>query len=105
MGSDPICRKWIRPHLGCDVTFLLLGAYKQVTDTKSEDKQMRFIRNLVLFFVFLAPVAALSALRPGDLPETSKWYFHVDFKEMRSSDAGKHLYAWLQEEVFEDDED
>jgi hypothetical protein len=81
---------------------LLLGAYKQVTDTKSEDKQMRFIRNLVLFFVFLAPVAALSALRPGDLPETSKWYFHVDFKEMRSSDAGKHLYAWLQEEVFED---
>jgi hypothetical protein len=63
---------------------------------------MRFIRNLVILFVFLAPVAALSALRPSDLPETSKWYFHIDFKEMRSSGAGKHLYAWLQDEVFDD---
>jgi hypothetical protein len=63
---------------------------------------MRLLRNLVILFLFLAPVVALSALRPGDLPETSKWYFHIDFKEMRSSDAGKHLYAWLQDEVFED---
>jgi len=63
---------------------------------------MRFIRNVVILFLFLAPIAALSALRPGDLPETSKWYLHIDFKEMRSSDAGKHLYAWLQDEVFED---
>jgi hypothetical protein len=50
----------------------------------------------------MAPVMALSALRPGDLPDASTWYFHVDFKEMRSSDAGQHLYAWLQDEVFED---
>jgi hypothetical protein len=63
---------------------------------------MRHIRNLVIFFLLLAPVASLSALRPSDLPETSKWYFHIDFKEMRSSDAGQHLYAWLQDEVFED---
>jgi hypothetical protein len=63
---------------------------------------MRHIRPLILLFLFLAPVAALSALRPGDLPETSKWYFHADFKEMRRSDAGQHLYAWLQDEVFED---
>jgi hypothetical protein len=63
---------------------------------------MRLLRNLVILFLFLAPVVALSALRPGDLPETSKWYFHIDFKEMRSSDAGKHLYTWLQDEVFED---
>lgn len=63
---------------------------------------MRFIRNVVILFLFLAPVMALSALRPGDLPETSKWYFHVDFKEMRSSDAGSHLYAWLQDEALGD---
>lgn len=63
---------------------------------------MRHIRPLILFFLFLAPVAALSELRTGDLPDASKWYFHADFKEMRSSDAGKHLYAWLQDEVFED---
>jgi len=63
---------------------------------------MRFLRNVVILFLLLAPVLALSALRPGDLPETSKWYFHIDFKEMRSSDAGKHLYAWLQEEALEE---
>jgi len=63
---------------------------------------MRLLRNLVILFLFLAPVVALSALRPGDLPESSKWYFHIDFKEMRSSEAGQHLYAWLQDEVFED---
>ena len=63
---------------------------------------MRQFRSLLLAFLFLAPVAALSALRPSDLPETSKWYFHIDFKEMRTSGAGKHLYAWLQEEVFDD---
>jgi len=44
----------------------------------------------------------LAAVGPEDLPETSKWYFHADFEEMRSSEAGKHLYAWLQDEVFEE---
>ena len=63
---------------------------------------MRTLKYLVLLFLFAAPVAALSALRPGDLPDASKWYFHADFKEMRSSDAGRQLYAWLQDEVFSD---
>lgn len=63
---------------------------------------MRFNRHLVLFFLFIAPVAAFSALRAGDLPEASKWYFHADLTEMRTTEAGKHLYGWLQEEVFED---
>lgn len=63
---------------------------------------MRFDRHLVIFFLLIVPVAAVSALRPGDLPDTSKWYFHADFREMRTSEAGRHLYAWLQEEVFED---
>ena len=63
---------------------------------------MRIFRYLVIFFLFAAPAAALSALGPGDLPGTSKWYFHADFKEMRSTEAGRHLYGWLQKEVFED---
>lgn len=63
---------------------------------------MRHLRPLILLFLFLAPVAALSALSADDLPATSKWYFHADFKEMRSSEAGRHLYAWLQDEVFDD---
>lgn len=63
---------------------------------------MRIFRYLVIAFLIVAPVAALSALNPGDLPDTSKWYFHADFKEMRATEAGKYLYAWLQDEVFED---
>ena len=63
---------------------------------------MRQFRSLILLFLFLAPVAALSALRADDLPSMSKWYFHADFKQMRSSEAGQHLYAWLQDEVFDD---
>ncbi len=63
---------------------------------------MRFIRSFVLLFLFAAPVAALSALSASDLPAETKWYFHADFKEMRSNDAGRHLFAWLQDEVFDE---
>ena len=63
---------------------------------------MRQFRSLVLLFLFMAPVAALSALSIDDLPGTSKWYFHADFKQMRSSDAGRHLYAWMQDEIFDE---
>jgi hypothetical protein len=63
---------------------------------------MRIFRYLVIFFLFAAPAAAISALGVGDLPDTSKWYFHADFKEMRSTEAGQQLYGWLQKEVFED---
>jgi hypothetical protein len=63
---------------------------------------MRHLRYLVISLFFILPVAALSAIGPGDLPETSKWYFHADFQEMRSSDGGRRLYGWLQDEVFND---
>jgi hypothetical protein len=63
---------------------------------------MRQLKSLVLLFLFMAPVAALSALSVDDLPGASKWYFHADFKQMRSSEAGQHLYAWLQDEVFDE---
>ena len=63
---------------------------------------MRHLRYLVIALFFVLPVAALSAIGKGDLPDTSKWYFHADFKEMRSSEGGRHLYDWLQDEVFEE---
>lgn len=63
---------------------------------------MRIFRYVVIFFLIAAPVATLSAFGPGDLPATSKWYFHADFKAMRAGEAGRHLYGWLQNEVFED---
>jgi hypothetical protein len=63
---------------------------------------MRHLRYLVISLFFVLPVAALSAIDQGDLPDASKWYFHADFQEMRSSEGGQHLYAWLQDEVFDE---
>ena len=63
---------------------------------------MRHLRYLAISLFFVMPVAALSAIGQGDLPETSRWYFHADFQEMRSSEAGRHLYDWLQDEVFDE---
>ena len=63
---------------------------------------MRILRYLLIALIFFMPTTMLAAVGPGDLPDASKWYFHADFKEMRSSEAGKPLYAWLQDEVFEE---
>lgn len=63
---------------------------------------MRISRYLLIAPLFLIPATMLAAVGPDDLPEASKWYFHADFEEMRSSEAGKHLFGWLQEEVFEE---
>lgn len=63
---------------------------------------MRVLRYTVIFLLFLAPVFTLAGVSAVDLPNTSKWYFHADFEQMRSTEAGKHLYGWLQEEVFEE---
>jgi hypothetical protein len=63
---------------------------------------MRILRYLVIALFFFIPATMLAAVGPEDLPGASKWYFHADFEEMRSSEAGQHLYAWLQDEVFEE---
>jgi hypothetical protein len=64
---------------------------------------MRTLRNIVIILLFLGlPATLLADVTVGGLPETAKWYFHADFEEMRSSEAGQHLYGWLQKEVFDD---
>jgi len=63
---------------------------------------MRIMRYLAVALLFFIPATMLAAVGPEDLPEASKWYFHADFDEMRSSEAGQHLYAWLQDEVFKE---
>ena len=62
---------------------------------------MRALRYLILSLLFLGLPAALFAGVDG-LPSASKWYFHADLEQMRSSEAGRHLYGWLQDEVFND---
>lgn len=63
---------------------------------------MRILRLLLVGLLLMTPGFASAAVAPDSVPATSTWYFHVDFEEMRTSDAGKHLYGWLQREVFED---
>jgi hypothetical protein len=63
---------------------------------------MRILRLLIVGLLLMMPGLAFAAVAPDSVPATSTWYFHADFEEMRTSDAGKHLYGWLQREVFED---
>jgi hypothetical protein len=63
---------------------------------------MRLRKNLTVLLLLALPGLTFGELAASGLPATSTWYFHADFDEMRSSDAGKPLYAWLQREVFSD---
>jgi hypothetical protein len=63
---------------------------------------MRFAKRFIVMLLLALPGFALGELTASGLPATSTWYFHADFDEMRGSDAGKPLYAWLQREVFAD---
>jgi len=63
---------------------------------------MRLSKQLTALLLLALPALGFGELAASGLPATSTWYFHADFDEMRSSDAGKPLYAWLQREVFAD---
>jgi hypothetical protein len=55
---------------------------------------------LLIAMVLIVP--GYSGAAPADVPGASSWYFHADFDEMRNSDAGSHLFAWLEREVFKE---
>lgn len=59
----------------------------------------RFRQFLFPLFFFL-PFAANAAVSTGDFPDGTMWYMRADLKEMRSTDAGRQLYAWFDDEVF-----
>ncbi|MGI9222115.1 MAG: hypothetical protein ACR2QS_13885 [Woeseiaceae bacterium] len=60
---------------------------------------MRFARIALIVFYVGLPATLFAELQNGDLPVT-RWYAHIDLVEMRSSDAGRELYDWLDDEVF-----
>lgn len=62
---------------------------------------MHQVRLFLSILLVGLPVSVVAELSDGDLP-AAHWYAHIDLVEMRSSDAGKHLYAWLEDEVFDD---
>lgn len=63
---------------------------------------MHVLRAVTGFLFIAVPLALWAEVDPADLPGTSKWYFHADFAEMRSTKAGQHLYRWIEKEVFEE---
>jgi hypothetical protein len=62
----------------------------------------RLVQALAPFLILLLTVSGIASagIVDTDLPADSSWYFHTDLKEMRSSDAGRELHAWLDREVF-----
>ena len=54
---------------------------------------------LAFLLILLIPVGAAAGIEPGDLPPGSTWYLHIDFSEMKDSEAGSGIYEWLDEEV------
>jgi len=61
------------------------------------------MRNLKILIVgLLLAIPGLAVAELGDIPGDTTWYFHVDFDQMRSADAGKGVYGWMVEEIFDD---
>jgi hypothetical protein len=55
-----------------------------------------------LFFAFGFAGAANGQVAPASLPGDTVWYLHADLEELRDASSGKHIYKWLEEEVFTD---
>ena len=61
---------------------------------------MKFLKVLIVGLALTFP--ALVAADASDLPGSAEWYLHVDFDKMKSEDAGKALYGWLEDEAFDE---
>lgn len=57
------------------------------------------LRIPLVFGLLLMPLAAL-ALDVDDLPAGTVWYLHADLEQMRTSESGRELYAWIEDEAL-----
>ena len=64
---------------------------------------MKFLKVLVVGLALTFP--ALVAADANDLPGSAEWYLHIDLDKMKSEDAGKALYGWLEDEAFSEVEE
>lgn len=60
------------------------------------------IRHLLALALVLAAAPAAAAIDDATLPPDTAWYVHVDLDTMRGTAVGKQIYAWLEEEIFEE---
>jgi hypothetical protein len=61
---------------------------------------MRKLKILIVGLLLAIPGLAIADL--GDIPGGTTWYFHVDLDQMRSENAGKGVYSWMVDEIFDD---
>jgi len=66
---------------------------------------MTIIRSVLILLFFSTPLSTSAAVTTEDLPAGTVWYLHADLQQMRSEGAGQALYAWLDDEVFEEVQD
>lgn len=55
-----------------------------------------------LKLIIVAILLVVPALAAAEVPGTATWYLHVDFEAMRSEEAGKAIYGWMEDEVFDE---
>ncbi len=63
---------------------------------------MRLMRISVLLALVATPALLWGGIGGNQLPPDANWYFHVDFDAMRNTGSGRHLYEWVQTEIFEE---
>lgn len=66
--------------------------------TLNEGMIMRFLNILLLVLLLAAPV--LADADASDVPDGAEWYLYVDLEKMRSEEAGRPLFGWLEDEVI-----
>jgi len=58
-----------------------------------------------LFFfllLFSFPLHTSGAVTTSDLPGDTIWYMHADLNAMRTTDSGRKIYVWFEDEVVEE---
>ena len=63
---------------------------------------MTRLRYAVLILFICLPLTANAAVSSDDFPADTMWYMHADLKAMSTSESGRDLYLWLDDEVFEE---
>ena len=61
---------------------------------------MRLLKVLWATMLLALPIAALADA--SDVPGSAEWYLHIDFERMKSDEAGRAMYDWLQAEALDD---
>lgn len=63
---------------------------------------MSYFRILCAALILSLPFGVAADLSAADLPGSTVWYMHADLEQMRSSESGRELYGWIEEEAVAD---